>query len=84
MKSSLCLIKRHAMKTCGGVEDQFQALLTSPLEGDECQLHVPANLPQGKKAPVLIGSKLGGPQSRFERCEEEKNLYSRQHRIPVL
>jgi hypothetical protein len=36
-------------------------------------LHVPATLPPGKELPVPIGKRLGGPQSRSGRGDEEKN-----------
>jgi hypothetical protein len=37
------------------------------------QLHAPAALPPRKETLVLIGLRLGGPQSRSGRGGEEKN-----------
>jgi hypothetical protein len=38
------------------------------------QLHAPAALPPGKAPRYSLDRRLGGPQSRFERCEGDKNL----------
>jgi hypothetical protein len=38
------------------------------------QLHDPAALPQEKEPLYTLDGRLGWPQSRPERCGEEKNL----------
>jgi hypothetical protein len=48
VKTPLCLIKHHAVKTYEGVQVQVHAFLTSEL--DESQLHAPIALPPGERA----------------------------------
>jgi hypothetical protein len=55
VKSSLCLIKHHAMKI-GGIAPPF---LTSALHGDELSVHSPAALPRGK-SPTAGTHWIGG------------------------
>jgi hypothetical protein len=38
------------------------------------QLHGPATLPLEKEPQVPLDRRLGGPQSQFGRCGEERNL----------
>jgi hypothetical protein len=43
------------------------------------QLHAPAALPAGNSHQYPLHRRLGGPQTRAGRCEEEKNLLA----VPV-
>jgi hypothetical protein len=46
------------------------------------QLHAPAALLTGKSPRYPLDKKLGGPQSRSERGDEEKNSQSPPHIEP--
>jgi hypothetical protein len=48
------------------------------------QLHVPATLPLGKNPQYPLDRRLGSPQNRFGRCEEEKNFAPAGNRAPAV
>jgi hypothetical protein len=53
IKLLLSLIKHHAMKTYGGIEEHLVFLISAI--GQRCgQLHAPAALPSGKEPPEPI------------------------------
>jgi hypothetical protein len=54
---------------CGGVDEEFQAFLTSALHIGECTA-----LLCGRHNPLL--RTLRGPQDRYEGCGEDENLTS--------
>jgi hypothetical protein len=62
------------MKAYRGVDVYIHLFLTSALVGGG-QLHAPAALPPGKAPPVPLDRRLGGPQSRSGRCEEQKIFF---------
>jgi hypothetical protein len=51
------------MNTYGGVEVQLRVFLTSALDGGEWSASRPRRFTPGKKAPVSIAWRLGGPQN---------------------
>jgi hypothetical protein len=62
----------------------MKTFLISTLDGSG-QLHAPAALPTGERAPLYtLDRRLGGPQSRSGRRGEEKNLSSAGIRIPAV
>jgi len=67
-----CLVKHHVMKTCGRVEVQLHAFLTSALYGGEWSASR-----RGRFTPSCypLYRWLGGPQSRSGRGDEEKNSH---------
>jgi len=87
VKLSLCLIKYHAMKpyhliyaarngdVCGRVEVQLGASLTSAPDGVSGQLHAPATLPPGERAPGTLWIEgWVGPRAVWTRWQREKSL----------
>jgi hypothetical protein len=62
------------MKTYGEVDVQIHVFLTSALFGDEWSALRPRRFVPRKKPPVLTRWELGGSQSRYGRCGEEKIL----------
>jgi len=61
------------MVTYGGVEVEFHAFLTSVLEGVEQSNSSPGLFTPGEKARYSLDRRLGGPQSRSGRSDEEKS-----------
>jgi hypothetical protein len=67
----LCLIKHHVWGS-GGIAPPF---LISALEWGDWSAPRPCRFTSGETAPTYpLNIRLGGPQSRSERCGEEKNL----------
>lgn len=58
VKIFLCLIKHHAKKAYGRMEEQLQTFFSLALHGGG-QLHTPHILPS-----YPLKSRLGGPQNR--------------------
>jgi hypothetical protein len=58
VKLSLCLIKHHAMKTCGGLDVQLHAFLTSTLD-EACEFQAPTDLSSQKESQVHIALEVG-------------------------
>jgi hypothetical protein len=61
------------METYGGVAVQLYAFLISALDEVSGQLYAPAVLLLSKQSRYLFDRRLGGPQSRSERCSKEIN-----------
>jgi len=51
LELSLCLPKRHAMKTYWGVEVYFEPFLTSALDGSEWSCSRPGRFTAGERTP---------------------------------
>jgi hypothetical protein len=62
------------MKTYGGVEVEFHAFLTTSLDGGELSASRPPRplYSQGRSRWYPLDRRLGGPQSRSGRGDEEK------------
>jgi hypothetical protein len=60
------------------------SFLTSALDGGGGQLHASAALPPGKEPRYLLHKRLGGLQSRSERCAEENNFSPAGIRAPAV
>jgi hypothetical protein len=70
------------MKAYGGLDGYIYVFLTSALVVSG-QLHAPAALATGKGPRSPLDRRLGGPQSRFGRREEEKILYPAGTAYPI-
>jgi hypothetical protein len=49
-----------------------------------CQFHAPAALPLGKSPRYPLGRRLGGPQSWYGLCGEERKFASARNQTPVM
>jgi hypothetical protein len=60
----LYLTKNHAMKTYGGMEVQFHAVLTLVLDGGEWSASCPSPFTPGERGPHYpLDRRLGGPRA---------------------
>jgi hypothetical protein len=74
VKLSLCLSKHHAMKTNSGSEGIAPRILDLGTIWRWVVSFTPQPLyPQGKSPRCPLDRRLGGPQSRSRRGDEEKN-----------
>jgi hypothetical protein len=71
------------MKGYGGVDVEIHIFLISALAVGEWSASRPADLPQGKRPLYPLDRRLGGPQSRSGRREEETILYLTGTRTPT-
>jgi hypothetical protein len=75
MKSvSRCLIKYHTTETYEGAEVQLHAYLTYAPDEVKWSASRPGRFTHRAEPRYPLGKRLGGPQSRFEGCGEEKTL----------
>jgi hypothetical protein len=75
IKTSLCLMTRHAMKMCAEVEAQLHAYLTSLLDGGVWLASRPSRFTPGERIPDTkwIGFWMV-PRARSEGCGEKANI----------
>jgi hypothetical protein len=72
-KLILFLIKNRVMNMYGGVEVQLHIFSISALHGGECQLHVPAYIPQGNSIRYPLDRRLSGLLHSPAGCYEKNN-----------
>jgi hypothetical protein len=72
------------MKTYGGVAVQLLHSWLRHYMERSGQLYAPAALPPGKEPRYPLDKRLGGPQSRFGRCGEQKSLALARNRTPAV
>ena len=66
----------HAMRTCGGLEEQLQSFLSGLWPDLSDQLEATTTLPPGKGFPVNIQREAGWAAEEVWPLGEEKNLIS--------
>jgi hypothetical protein len=74
-KGKVVPVLNYAMKTYGGVDVYIHVFLTSALiRGEWSASRCGRSYYLGKNPQYTLNRRLGGPQSRFGQCEEEKIL----------
>lgn len=66
----------QAMKVCRGSEDYIHSFLTSALHGGEWSTLSSGRFRPGNELRQPLNRRLGGPQGRCGRFEEDENICS--------